>query len=578
MGGRDVVKVDVRVIAASNRDLQSLIVLGQFREDLFYRLNVIPIEVPPLRVRKDDIPLLVDHFITVFCAENGKRAKTLDGEALAYFLAYDWPGNVRELRNMVERLVIMTAGNVITPEDLPAPLRRKESGPLGGEVRERSLKEARDGFERAYILAELRAHQWNMNSYRGASRIERSHRTARSRRTASRRPSRLAGASRLSVFPSCSIRPCLPGISCGVGRITIPSPLCGSPRRWRRWRCREGGGHDGDAAESGVDATGGVARAGRRVGGASGSRHCGRRDAGAGGGCRARRGGGGRGDTARGERGGRRCATPADACVSADDAAGANLALISVPGMYAGAEALKALRAGLHVMLFSDNVDVAAEVELKRYAAERSLLMMGPDCGTAIIDGIPLGFANAVPRGRIGLAAASGAGLQEVISLVAAEGEGVSQAIGLGGRDLSDAVGGLMLTQALSALARDRATEVICVIGKPPGATVAQRLAREAGRLGKPCVSISGRPRHSIPWHSAATLEDAARAAVALARGTRPAAVEFTLPAADIEAMVETGVRGLRPRSATCAACTRAALSPTRGGPARGALPEGRRA
>ena len=228
---------------------------------------------------------------------------------------------------------------------------------------------------------------------------------------------------------------------------------------------------------------------------------------------------------------------------------GANLALISVPGMYAGAEALKALRSGLHVMLFSDNVDVATEVELKRYAAERSLLMMGPDCGTAIIDGVPLGFANAVPRGRIGLAAASGAGLQEVISLIAAEGEGVSQAIGLGGRDLSDAVGGLMLTQALSALARDRATEVICVIGKPPGAAVAQRLAREAGRLGKPCVVhfMGAPPSHDPSWHSAATLEDAARAAVALARGTSPAAVEFTLPAADIEAMVETGVRGLAP-------------------------------
>jgi two-component system, NtrC family, nitrogen regulation response regulator NtrX len=175
VGGRDVVKVDVRVIAASNRDLQSLIALGQFREDLFYRLNVIPIEVPPLRGRKDDIPLLVDHFITVFCAENGKRAKTLDGEALAYFLAYDWPGNVRELRNMVERLVIMTAGDVITPDDLPAPLRPKDSGPLTGEVRARSLKEARDGFERAYILAELRAHEWNMTRTAERLGIERSH-------------------------------------------------------------------------------------------------------------------------------------------------------------------------------------------------------------------------------------------------------------------------------------------------------------------------------------------------------------------------------------------------------------------
>jgi two-component system nitrogen regulation response regulator NtrX len=175
VGGRDTVKVDVRVIAASNRDLSSLIALGHFREDLYYRLNVIPIEVPPLRARRDDIPLLVDHFIAVFCAENGKRAKTLDGEALAYFLAYDWPGNVRELRNMVERLVIMTAGNVITPEDLPVPLRPKDSGPPAGEGRGRSLKDARDGFERAYILAELRAHEWNMTRTAERLGIERSH-------------------------------------------------------------------------------------------------------------------------------------------------------------------------------------------------------------------------------------------------------------------------------------------------------------------------------------------------------------------------------------------------------------------
>lgn len=228
---------------------------------------------------------------------------------------------------------------------------------------------------------------------------------------------------------------------------------------------------------------------------------------------------------------------------------GANVALISVPGMYAGAEAWKALRAGLHVMLFSDNVSVETEVELKRYAAERSLLMMGPDCGTAIIDGVPLGFANAVPRGRIGLAAASGAGLQEVTSIIAAEGEGVSHAIGLGGRDLSDGVGGLMLGQALAVLVQDRATEVICVIGKPPGATVARRLTQEAGRLGKPCVVhyMGAPPSTDAAWHSAATLEDAARAAVALARGTRPAAADFTLAAADVDAMVDAGVRGLAP-------------------------------
>src|SRR5881296_4495197 len=171
----------------------------------------------------------------------------------------------------------------------------------------------------------------------------------------------------------------------------------------------------------------------------------------------------------------------------------ANLALISVPGAYAGAEALQALRAGLHVMLFSDNVPVETEVALKRLALERGLLMMGPDCGTAIVDGVPLGFANAVPRGRIGLAAASGTGLQETTCTIAREGEGVSQAIGVGGRDLSDEVGGLMMLRALELLAGDAATEVVCLVGKPPGAGVARRLADALAKLAKPCVAC-------FPW------------------------------------------------------------------------------
>ena len=106
VGGRETLKVDVRVIAASNRDLPSLIAQGAFREDLFYRLNVIPIEVPPLRARTEDVPALVEHFIRVFCAENGKRLKTVAPGALTWFMTYEWPGNVRELRNMVERLGI----------------------------------------------------------------------------------------------------------------------------------------------------------------------------------------------------------------------------------------------------------------------------------------------------------------------------------------------------------------------------------------------------------------------------------------------------------------------------------------
>jgi len=175
VGGKDTIRVDVRVIAASNRDLEALIREGRFREDLYYRLNVIPIEVPALRARKDDIPAHVSHLMAQFCAENGKRAKTLSSEALGYFLAYDWPGNVRELRNMVERLVIMVPGEVITADDLPAPLRPKETAPLAGDARDRSLKDARDNFERAYILSELRANDWNVTRTADRLGIERSH-------------------------------------------------------------------------------------------------------------------------------------------------------------------------------------------------------------------------------------------------------------------------------------------------------------------------------------------------------------------------------------------------------------------
>src|SRR5436309_343513 len=228
---------------------------------------------------------------------------------------------------------------------------------------------------------------------------------------------------------------------------------------------------------------------------------------------------------------------------------GANLVLISVPGAYAGAEALRALRAGLHVMLFSDNVPVATEVELKRLARERGRFLLGPDCGTAILDGVPLGFANVVPRGRIGLAAASGTGLQEVTCAIARLGEGVSQAIGVGGRDLSDEVGGLMMLRALELLAGDAATEVVCLVGKPPGAGVARRLADARAKLGKPCVAyFAGASTPAAgPWRVAATLEDAGRAAVALARGTTPAATAFTLAAAEVERLVADAARGLAP-------------------------------
>ncbi len=243
--------------------------------------------------------------------------------------------------------------------------------------------------------------------------------------------------------------------------------------------------------------------------------------------------------------------------------ADANLALISVPGAYAAAEAFKALDAGLHVMLFSDNVPVETEVSCKRRALERSLLMLGPDCGTAILDGVPLGFANAVPRGRIGLAAASGTGLQEVTCALARESEGVSQAIGVGGRDLSDEVGGAMMLRALQLLAADPATEVICVIGKLPGVATAHRIADALTKIAKPrvacfpgaSVATTASPDlervmarlTDVGVHVAATLEDAGRAAVALARGKKPVPTEFTLPHAEVERLVGDAARGLAP-------------------------------
>jgi FdrA protein len=228
---------------------------------------------------------------------------------------------------------------------------------------------------------------------------------------------------------------------------------------------------------------------------------------------------------------------------------GANLALVSVPGEYAGFEALRALRAGLHVMLFSDHVPLHTEVELKRLALAEGLLMMGPDCGTAILNGVPLGFANVVSRGRIGLAAASGAGLQEVTCLIHAAGEGISQAIGVGGRDLSDEVGGLMMGRALEILAEDTATEVVCMLGKPPGLRTWEHLQTQLARLGKRCVvHFSGViPGERRSWHAAATLEDAAQYAVALARGRQPMPAEFSVPAADLTPLADEITRAMQP-------------------------------
>jgi FdrA protein len=200
----------------------------------------------------------------------------------------------------------------------------------------------------------------------------------------------------------------------------------------------------------------------------------------------------------------------------------ANLACISVPGEYAVQEARKALQHGLHVFLFSAHVDLEAEVALKNMAAQQGLLMMGPDCGTAILNGIPLGFANHLPRGVVGLIAASGTGLQQVSCLLAQQGVGVSQAIGVGGRDVHERIGGHSMRAALQALAQDPDTHVLVLIAKPPAAHVTAKLAQDAERTGKPCVLAflgDTAPRQaSGAVYPVATLAEAALVAGALAR------------------------------------------------------------
>jgi succinyl-CoA synthetase alpha subunit len=206
------------------------------------------------------------------------------------------------------------------------------------------------------------------------------------------------------------------------------------------------------------------------------------------------------------------------------DARQANLALISTPGDYAAAEAMKALRMGMNTMIFSDNVSVEAEVALKRYARSRNLLVMGPDCGTAIIDGIPLAFANAIRKGDIGVIGASGTGIQQVTSLIHQYGGGITHAIGTGGHDLAEAVGGLTMLTALEQFSADPATRVIVLISKPPAAGVADKVLAAARSCGKPVVvCFLGADPASILARGllpADTLEDAAQLAIALSTDT----------------------------------------------------------
>ncbi len=209
-----------------------------------------------------------------------------------------------------------------------------------------------------------------------------------------------------------------------------------------------------------------------------------------------------------------------------DDFPDADLALISCPGEYAGAEAMKALRLGLDVMIFSDNVPLDEEMALKRLAGEQGKLVMGPDCGTAIINCVPLGFANAVAPGDIGIVAASGTGLQQVACLIDGLGGGISQAIGTGGRDLHAEIGGISMLNGLDILTDDAATSVIVLISKPPALEVAAKIRAEAKRCGKPVVvnflGAEAGLHNDDNLFAAETLEQAAFAAFDLSRGDDP--------------------------------------------------------
>lgn len=214
-----------------------------------------------------------------------------------------------------------------------------------------------------------------------------------------------------------------------------------------------------------------------------------------------------------------------------------NLVLISTPGDYAAAEAMKALRLGMNAMLFSDNVSVEQEIALKQYAQSKNLLVMGPDCGTAIIDGIPLAFANVVGKGNIGVVGASGTGTQQVTCLIDQYGGGITHAIGTGGHDLSEAVGGITMLTALAQLTEDKATQVIVLVSKPPSAKVAQKVLEAAKKAGKPVVvCFLGADPATIEGDNlvaATTLEEAARLAIQQAKIKLPegAAIDAKSPA-----------------------------------------------
>jgi two-component system nitrogen regulation response regulator NtrX len=181
VGGTRTIDVDVRIIAATNKVLEDEIRTGAFREDLYYRLNVVPFVVPPLRERSDDVPLLAGHFLNLYCRREGRESKIMGPETMELLKAYDWPGNIRELKNLIERLVIMAPGNTITPNHLPDYLATVQAGRLQAGSRLDSMLEfpslrvAREEFEKEFIIQKLEEFQWNISRTAEAIELERSN-------------------------------------------------------------------------------------------------------------------------------------------------------------------------------------------------------------------------------------------------------------------------------------------------------------------------------------------------------------------------------------------------------------------
>jgi len=219
---------------------------------------------------------------------------------------------------------------------------------------------------------------------------------------------------------------------------------------------------------------------------------------------------------------------------AADMLPDASWVLISVAGRFAAAVARKALELGKHVFLFSDNVSVEDEISLKKTAAEKGLLVMGPDCGTAMISGIGLGFANKIRKGPVGVVAAAGTGLQQVTTRIHQLGSGITHGIGTGGRDLKDPVGAATFLMALDVLARDPATKVITLVSKPPAPQVAEKVIRKARQINKPVVInfIARKPttRQEGNLWFATGMDDAAALSVQLAQNPSEIASTAKLP------------------------------------------------